>query len=459
MRHVLALTLAAGLAAGACASGPPAPPGPVVSPTGIVFQPGTNPPRRSRFSQTAALFLVQRRPDRALQFATEGITADSTNSLHYFLAGAAHLRLGQYAAADSMFDVAERMWPAFTIQTEPERAAGWTQAYDEGVQAYADGDTDAAKEAWRNAAVIYDMRPEAHRNLASLLARDEQYEQAIDLYNEALRGLDKKFAVHVPDSAEVADRESLRATTEDALSELLMFRDRYVEAEPLLRRRVQRDSTNAQVWADQATALKAEGRNEEAAQIYAQLLSGKGMDNSAELFSLGVGLFRSGDYSRASEAFQRLTKLRPYSRDAWFNYVNALLAGKVWNTLATAGDRLAELDPLGKNVGLIAARAHLETGDEPAALKGLHRVDASPLYVEGLQMQPLEGATRVHGQVVGNQAAPGTALQIRFTFYDEANEVGSEVIPVQAPSKGETTDFEVLYRGGKATGFRYELVP
>lgn len=454
---VFALTALA--AAGACASAPPEPTGPVVSPTGVVFERGPNPPRRSRFSQTAALFMVQRRPERSLQFALEGIQRDSLNPVHYFLAGAAHLRLGHYLAADSMFDVAERLYPPFYIQTEPERAAGWAQAYDDGVQAYGDGNTDAAMAAWRNAAAIYDLRPEAHRNLASLLARDEHYEEAIELYRGALAGMDRKFAVHVPDSVEVAERATLRAGTEDALSELLMFRDRYAEAEPLLRNRVKRDSTNVQVWADLATSLKAQGRNQEAAEIYSQLLAGKGMDSSPELFSLGVGLFRSGDYSRASEAFLRLTRLRPNSRDAWFNYVNTLLAGKVWNTLVTAGDRLAELDPLGKNVGLIAARAHLETGDEQGALKGLHRVDAAPLYVEGLQMQPVEGATRVHGQVIGNRAVQGAPIQLRFTFYDEANEVGSETVAVAAPAKGESAELEVLFRGPKATGFRYELVP
>jgi hypothetical protein len=153
-----------------------------------------------------------------------------------------------------------------------------------------------------------------------------------------------------------------------------------------------------------------------------------------------------------------LTRLRPDSRDAWFNYVNSLLAGKAWADLARAGNRLVELDPLGKNVGLIAARAHLELGDEQEALRGVRRVDAAPAHVEGLRMQAVQEATRVEGQVTGNQAAPGTPLRLRFTFYQEAAELGSEIVEVAAPPPGETVSFDTLFPL-RATGFRYELAP
>ncbi|MSR36228.1 MAG: tetratricopeptide repeat protein [Gemmatimonadetes bacterium] len=429
----------------------------MVSPTGIVYPIGT-PPRRSRYSQTAALYLFQGHTDRALEMAREGVAADSTNPIHYFLAGAAAVRLDRYAEADTMFTVAERLYPAYQLQTEPERAAGWAHAYDQGVQAYGAEDTEAAMASWRDAARIYDLRPEAHRNLASLLSRDDKYDEAIDLYQRALAGLERRPATHVLDSLEVAARDQHTATTEESLAELLMFVGRYAEAEPVLRRRVERDSANTQIRADLATTLKALGRTEEAAQIYATLLSGQGME-STDLFSLGVGLFRAGDYARATQAFERLTGMRPSSRDVWFNYVNALLAAKAWPALVAAGDRLIALDPLGKNVGLIAARAHLEAGDQPGALAGLHRVDGAPLYVEGLQMRPLNSGSRVQGQIIGNLAPAGAPVRLRFTFYDEARELGAEVVEVAAPALGESQDFEVVFGAARATGFRYELVP
>lgn len=455
-RRALAVLLLTALGAAACVSGPRGPTGPVVSPTGIVYPPGT-PPARTRYSQTSALFLYQGRTDRALALAEEGLAADSTNPIHYFLAGASLLRLGRYQDAARMFTEAERIYPAYQLQTEPERAAGWAEAYDAGVQAYEAGNTEAAIEAWRNAAAIYDLRAEAHRNLASLLARDGQFEEAITLYQRALAGLERSPATHVLEEAELAARAEAVAATEASLAELLVYVKRYAEAEPLLRRQVARDSTDVQRWGDLAATLDAMGRSDEAGAIYTSLLSGRDMQSS-DLFSLGVGLFRAGDYPRASEAFTQLTRLRPDSRDAWFNYVNSLLAGKAWAELARAGDRLVELDPLGKNVGLIAARAHLELGDEQEALRGVRRVDAAPVHVEGLRMQAVQEATRVEGEVTGNQAAPGTPLRLRFTFYREATELGSEIVEVTAPPPGETVPFGVLF-AMRATGFRYELVP
>jgi tetratricopeptide (TPR) repeat protein len=311
--------------------------------------------------------------------------------------------------------------------------------------------------AWRNAAVIYDLRSEAHRNLASLLARDESFDEAIELYRQALDGLARKPATRLLDSAEVQARADAAAATDESLAQLLMYVNRFEEAEPVLRRQIERDTTNVQLWGDLAAALKGQGKTEEAAEIYGSLLTGRSME-SADLFSLGVGLFRAGDYARASEAFARLTGLRPNSRDAWFNYVNALLAGRDWSALARAGDRLVELDPLGKNVGLIAARAHLENGDEPGALQGIRRVDAAPVYVDGLQMQAVEAATRIQGRVVGNQAAPGSPVRLRFTFYQEASELGTQIIELSAPATGESAEFDALF-GQRATGFKYELAP
>jgi tetratricopeptide (TPR) repeat protein len=444
------------LAAQACATGSRGPTGPLVNAAGDVYPPGT-PPARTRFSQTAALFLVQGHTDRAVEIALEGIAADSMNPIHYFLAGAAQLRLDQYEDADRTFARAERLFPAYQLQIEPQRMAAWVQAYDRGVQAYEAGDTEGAMAAWRKAAVIYDLRSEAHRNLASLLARDAQYDEAIALYQQAVAGLAKRPATRTLDAAELQAREDAAAATDESLGQLLMFVSHFAEAEPVLRRQLARDTADVQVLGDLAAALKALGRTTEAAEIYSSLLSGRSME-SADLFSLGVGLFRAGDYTRASEAFARLTTLRPGSRDAWFNYVNALLAGKAWDALARAGDRLVELDPLGKNVGLIAARAHLENGDEAGALQGIRRIDAAPVYVEGLQMQVVDATTRIQGRVVGNLAEAGSLVRLRFTFYQEAGELGTQIVEIVAPATGESTAFDTLF-AMHATGFKYELVP
>jgi hypothetical protein len=99
-----------------------------VSPTGFVYELGT-PPSETRFSQTATLLLrLPASTQRGLEQALAGIASDSTNPIHFFLAGAAYARLGQYFEADRMFSVAQRIYPAYELQIEPEREAAWADA-------------------------------------------------------------------------------------------------------------------------------------------------------------------------------------------------------------------------------------------------------------------------------------------------------------------------------------------
>src|SRR5690606_33692071 len=127
-----------------------------------------------------------------------------------------------------------------------------------------------------------------------------------------------------------------------------------------------------------------------------------------------------------------------------------------WEALAEAGARLVGLDPLGEKSGLIAARALLEIGDREAAAAAVERVDSALVFVDELQMRPIETATRVQGTVIGNAAEPGTPVSLRFSFYEDARLLGTESIVVSAPAEGETTTFEVQF-GARANGYRYAV--
>ena len=244
--------------------------------------------------------------------------------------------------------------------------------------------------------------------------------------------------------------------SEESLIQLLLFTERFAEAEPLLRRHLERDSTSIEVRGDLAAALHGLGQNTEAAAIYAGLLTDTGL-GARDLFNLGIALYRAGDFMAAANAFEQLTRLQPDSRDAWFNYANSLFAAESWESLAAVGDRLTEADPLGEHSGLITARAHLEIGDEQTAAEGLDRTESAPVHVEGLQLLQSQTETSLQGSVVGNTAVPGTSVRLRFTFYGSDGALGTEPLTVSAPPAGVSARFEVSF-AGQATAYRYELV-
>ena len=445
---------AAALLLGGCAS-LRAPREPIVSPTGFVYPLGT-PPVASRFSQPAALFLTQGLEGRALGRALLGVASDPENPIHYFLAGLAHARLAQYSEADAMFTEAERIYPAYELDTAPEREAAWIESFNAGIAAFAEGDLEGTIEAWEQAETMWDLRPDASLNLAILFNGEDRWYDAIGAYQRAIAGLERRPVTRVLPQEELQAREDLRIRSEESLTQLLLFVDRFAEAEPLLRRHLERDPTSIQVRGDLAATLHGLGQDTEAAAIYSGLLSETGL-GARDLFNVGIALYRTNDFTAAAEAFERLTGLQPNSRDAWFNYTNSLFAAESWELLATVGDRLTEVDPLGENAGLIAARAHLELGDEQSAVEGLNRTESAPVHVEGLQLRASGPDTSLQGRVVGNAAEPGTSVHLRFTFYGADGPLGTEPLNVSAPPPGVRERFEITFEG-QATAYRYELV-
>ncbi|MXY32224.1 MAG: tetratricopeptide repeat protein [Gammaproteobacteria bacterium] len=446
--------LLAGMLLLGCAVGR-GPAGPVQSPTGIVYPPGI-PPAETRFSQTATLYLnINGEEQAALAQALEGIEADPGNSIHYFLAGVAGARLGDYRDAHRWFVEAERIYPAYELDIEPEREAAWARAFNAGLEAYARGETDAAAEHWLRATEIYDLQPAAHRNLASLLVELGRRDEAIRVYQDALRGLERRPATRLLEEAEIRERAELRADTEIRLVQLLLAAGRFADVEPLLQRQLARDPGSIRVRSDLARTLVELGRVDEASELYALLLTDESLA-AADLFNLGITLFRSSRYEQAARAFELLTEKQPDSRDAWFNYANALFAGEAWAALADAGDRLLAVDPLSEAAHLITARARLETGDEAGARAGVALSDALPVHLDGLRLRVTDQGTLVQGRIVANALPEGAPLRLLFIFYDNAGVLGERILEASAPAPDADADFRVSIEG-RALGYRYEF--
>ena len=447
-----ALFTVAGLAG--CAAR--APTGPVVSPTGIVYVLGT-PPSDTRFSQPAALLIRQELPAQALDLLEQGMEADPGNPIHFFLAGSAEAMLGRWSRADQLFREAERLYPAYELDIEPRRESAWAEAFNAGLDALDQGDLDGTEEAWRGAVVVFSLRPEAHQSLASLLASEGRYVEAAEALRDALEGLSGLPATRVLTEEEVAERNAEKVALEDTLGEYLLMGDQFAEAEPLLRRRVERDPGNVQARGDLAAVLMDLGRSDEAREVYAELLADPNVQG-AVLFSLGIASFRAGRFDQASEIFAEVVERQPYSRDAWFNYTNALFASEDWEEITRRGDRLLDTDPLSETVAIIRARAHLELGEEEAARQYLEQIITAPLFLEGLQLSAQATETLVQGRVVGNLEEGGRELRVRFHFIEEGVELGSQILDLRAPPEGESTPFQVRWPG-RATAYRYEVIP
>ena len=449
------LLLAAALALGGCAS---AAGGGNASRVGGTAGPGRV--RESDLSRRAELMLVQSKPDSALQLARQGLRGDSANAVYHAIIGEAQAALGEVAAADSSFRTALRLDPDSDEAIEARRENAWKRLYNQGIGTFRANDVDATVAAWEKANAIHpDAHYETYQNLAAIFTGRGEYDPAVQAYRSALGVLDKP-AKGTPTAEETRARAEARATIQESLGEILLYTEKYADAEALYRERLARDSTSVPLRSMLAAAVAAQpGREAEAAAMYDRLLGMRNLRTS-DYHDIGVALFNAKNYQRAAEAFGRVTQLRPNSREAWYNHANALYAGEQWAALLPVAQRLVAVDPLFEDSWLILTRAQRELGRAAEATRSLEAVETMPIKVRDLTARVAEGRTTVRGTAVGNAAPAGSQVRLRFTFYDaDGDALGSETVTVTAPARDATAPFQVAIQHQEAvSGYRYEVV-
>ena len=427
-----------------------------VSPTGRTYEPGTA-PRENAESRAATLALATSRYQEALTAAQAGMAADSTNPIFYYLAGEAAAGLEEFAYADSMWTIAERIYPAYELDIEPSRENAWITEFNRGISGFNAGDLNAAEDAWASAHRLYKLRPNAVQNLGVVLTQLEQYDEAIQAYEEGLANLDLEPATREIEPEEVTEREEAREFMESNLVMLLLHTEQWAAAETMLRRVVTADPNNVEAQANLAAALSGQGRDDEATQLYTRLLTMPNLGPN-QLFNIGVTLFNSGQSLEAGQAFGRVTELNPNHRDAWYNQANALYDAEAWEEVVSVAPRHRQVEPLSQTAGLIQARAYRELDQNDEALAILTQVETMPVWIEDMQISAAGDGTSVSARVEGNAAEPGTPITLRFTFYnDGGQEVTSETVTFNAPAREESTNIEVR-SAQPASSYKYEVV-
>ncbi|MGH7458505.1 MAG: tetratricopeptide repeat protein [Longimicrobiaceae bacterium] len=472
-RFGVACTLAVTALSAACAAGTgvgAAPAGPQTNPvTGEEYPPGT-PPSETEYSVKALLGVTQgqalereesaeapARYQMALSESLAGIEAEPGNPIHYYGAGLAYAGLRDYQGADSMFTRAVEIYPAYELDVDPAREQAWVNAFNQGAEQYNAGDADAAVRAWTNANLIYDKRPESYQNLAIVHTQAGDVERATDMYQEALAAAERQ-PVRELSEEEAEARAETKAEVLANLGNLLIFTERFAEAEEFYRGYVEDNPQDIEAKSNLAVALARQGKQGEARALFDEVLADPALDELA-LFRLGVSLFQAEEYELAASAFERVTEANPHNRDAWYNWENSLYARDRYREMIPIGERLAELDPANESANLILARAYRELEQNREALRVLRANEAFAVHLRDLRLRPGEEESTVEGEVVGNAAAEGTPVRLRFTFYADGSAIGTETVTVSAPAEDTAVPFEVVFRGQvPATGYGYQVV-
>ena len=470
MRFQAGVVLAASLVivAGGCAAGSggggggdtPMPPG---------MEEGV-PPRDNMFTRTAALALSQAmqnadpaerqsRYEEALQAALDGIANQPNNPQSYRQAGEAYVGLNDLAGADSMWTRAEDLYPLYSFDLSPLREQQWVKQYNLAVNQIQAGDREGAIPQLESAHTIYKGRPEAMLNLGSLHAQLGNDSDAVEWYRialELLRG--PEFETQPEDvQATWSENEEIAAFN---LAQILANAGRNEEAEVAYRTYLERSPDNVTALSNLAVVLMSMDRNDEAAEIYQALLARTDLD-ARDYYVTGIGLYNAENYSMAAQAFGRSYELIPESRDALYNYAQALyLAGEL-DELYPAAVSLAEMDPHNNNVYRLLAQGLMAQGDTAEAARVLEEEMATLEFeIDGTMLQPFGGGGGVVNGELVNHTLEGGSIDIRVFFYGvDGLEIGTRDVSVPVPAAEMREVFRVeLDTDQDVVAYRYEVI-
>jgi tetratricopeptide (TPR) repeat protein len=364
---------------------------------------------------------------QALEAVRPAFTEDPENAKTWHVAGQAYAGMGQYAEADSAFDRAVAIAPDLAEEIEPEREAGWMEAFQTGVDLMDAQQFDQALNVLNEAQQLYDKRPEALLNIGSIYANQNEL-----------------------DKAEEAFMQAADAAKGDLYAQL--------------------DSTAKAQW-----------------DRYAEM----SILNIAQMRgSRGVDAFTTGDHAAAAEWFRKAAEVNPYSRDYLYNYVQARYAlasdheeavetdsskldqlrpqmVEIYAGLPADIEKVKEFDPTNEQLILILARSqrrHGElTGDtttgRQTALATLEAVQQIPVEVMELAIAPDETTATVTGKIRNKTLESGAPVAVRVTLLgSEGQTVGEMSFTVNATEKDATADFQQSTEiTGQIAGWKYTV--
>jgi tetratricopeptide (TPR) repeat protein len=429
--------------------------------------------------------------DQAFNAATQGVQAQANNSKTWFVLGRVYAAMGDAAGADSAFDKAETMWPEYTKETETERLRAFATASNVGVAAIQANDLATAVTAFEGASRVYNKRPTALLNLASVYTKQNEREKAIAAYRaalEILRGPGRQ-GLKPEEEKQWAEWEEASSLN---LAQHLAFAEKNEEAAKAYEEYLTRNPGNSLIRSNLALVYSRMGKREEAARVYRELLA---QDLPAdEFFRVGVGLRRAQQLDQAAAAFQKAIAKNPQQQESYFN-----LAYVLWETIqpledvrtkAKAADapnianqlrplyeqlisnvlKAREFDPSNRNMIALLQRGYRGIAEITSDVKKqnewklkipglITEYEALPFEVTGITVDVQDKKVTIEGKVVNVKMTKGQPMKFRLAVVDAAGtELAAQDISVTAPDVEAEADFKAQFDVSGYAGWKYAIV-
>ncbi len=425
----------------------------------------------------------------ALRQLWEGIEAEPDNPNYYLMAGQLSLEVGDYVAADTLWDHAACMWQPYVGRINGLRTVEWSDLIEQANELLAAGETGAAMDLYSKAYTINDAEPHTVFQVASFnvqMAQTAEDDSLRQVYlDEACWGFREALeATGRSESLTEEQRGEFYWTASTNLAQILAFEGQLLEAAAVLEGFLEKYPDNAEARSGLASYLamhvialrdsaetledeaakeslltEAEGLEQRVLEQYSALLAMEGVVFGAEEYhDIGVGLYELGSYDEAIEAFNKALDLGPYEPESLEYLCHALYQAQRYDSLLVVTQKLVERYPSNSDFLVLLAHAWRGNDDSQKALETLQRREALPFDLSPVSLQG--GA--IFGQLQNLGLEPGASIVVEFDFYDSGGSViGTGRLEMPSPSSEEAVPFRVAPDGGLipgVTGFTYRVV-
>ena len=430
-------------------------------------------PRVSRYTALSALALQEAQGEEdetlrleaygeALEVIYDGLTNEDDNPEAYLHLGIVQSGLANYLAADSAFDQAEALYPAYMDEefgTTAHRFNAWLGAYNDAGARLDAQDPEGAVELFNLANVVFDQRPEAYLNLGSQSAGLGDLDASIEAWRGAIAVIESPDA----DAGDEQTREQwdteFWVMAHTNLGRVLQMAERSGEAVTVYEALLERFPDDAEARSSLAVVLAASGQAENALAIFDEIL---GREDGAPLdyFNAGVSLYTADQLDQAVIGFDKAIQRVTMYRDALQNLAQTLYLLESPEAQIPYSERLLELDPHNEYGYQMHVRALVQAGRQADAVAALNIMQELPFVTDNLQLQPMSNGTSVAGIAINKTLPPGTSITLRFTFYDnDGTPLGTEDIEITLSDPEVAHEFQVSFEADQQVlGYGYEFL-
>src|SRR5687767_6542620 len=281
-------------------------------------------------------------------------------------------------AADSAFDVVERMAPACAAETNDYRRPAWAPLVNAAAELINNDQLDSAEKLIKRADVIYLGSPHTSYFTAIMAQKRNDLPAAIAANKKTLDMITAEqaakdegagqirnqvmynYAVLLAAQADVQSGDQQKATAKEAAAAYKTF----IEAYP-------NDEQKTSAQAGMGRMLAVLGDTAAVASVFTEMLKDPSKYTDSQLLEGGTNAFNSRRFDDAAKLFEAVLQRNPYYRDALFNLANTYWSLKDWNKMLPVAHRLSQVDPNNEDAWRLLAIADKGRGDVAKAAKNL----------------------------------------------------------------------------------------